>query len=410
MKKDIIKITVISVLAIALLGSAFMGINHLTLVYASHHIERIKLVTTEVNLEQLQKQEQTNFNLTVLEISLKNEVAEEELDIMGYSFVKPDNVLSIDEAAQIGAQYIYDMLGENIEGKFVAMNFFERDTYSRPYWQGLVGNSEEALESREYDFVFLIDAVTGERIGIDNHVGLNRSETILNNLSWNDSTDLSDEQVVNYTKVVNDFAELHFKNTAVNRIDFIGVDWLGAIRDDRGEFVPEWIARFNVIDDTGRRMAEAAITLESQQLRHFSTLVSDRLDLDSDKEIENLRPENSTIVEWGLTSGENILIVDNTELSQEVNPNMNHELTSYHLTIEEAAEIGAKLIYEEFGKSVDGMRFEKMFWHFHHGGREFWNGSVYDDEGKQLFFYVIDARTGDKIELYMSTEENWFLG
>jgi len=409
MKKDIIKITIFSVLAIALLGSAFMGINHLTLVKASHHIERIKLVTPEVNLEQLQKQEQTNFNLTVVEASLKNEVPEEELEFMGYSFVKPDKVLSIDEAAQIGAQYIYDMLGENIEGKFVVMNYFERNTYSRPYWQGLVGNSEEVLESREYDFVFLIDAVTGERIGIDNHVGLNRSETTLNNLSWNDSTDLSDEQIVNYKKVVNDFAELHFKNSAVNRIDFIGVDWLGAIRDDTGEFVLEWIARFNVIGDTGR-MAEAAITLESQQLRHFCTQVSDRIDLDSDKKIKNLRPENSPTVEWGLTSGENILIVDNTGLSQEANPNLNHELTSYHLTIEEAAEIGAKLIYEEFGKSVDGMRFEKIFWHFHYGGREFWNGFVYDDEGKQLFYYLIDARTGEKIELNMSTEENWFLG
>jgi len=408
MKREIVKITAFSVLSIAVLGGAFVGINQMVLANALNKGASIEPVTTNLNSEEFQELEQTRFNLLVTERFLEDRFPEELQH--DYSFDKPENALTKEAAAQIGAQYIYEMLSENIEGKRVEMSYYDRDSQSRPYWEGRVGISEADIQNHQYDFRFVIDAVTGERIGIENNVGHEWSESVLNSLTTFDKPpSVSDEQIVEYTQLVQDFAERHFTETSVNSIRFKVLDWLGATRNDSGEFVVEWIARFDVVDDTGR-FAAAAITLESQQLRHFSTEVSDNIHLESDRNNRTPKDENSPTLDWVLSTGETIFIVDNTWMSEESNPDLDHELTPFNLSIEEAAEIAAQLIYEEFGDRLDGMRFDKIFRHSALGEREFWNGFVYDDEAKQLFYYVIDARTGERIELSKNTADTPFLG
>ncbi len=385
------KVAVVSALSVGMLGGAFVGINNLAFANAANNMGSIEPVTTEVNSEDFREREQTIFDITVLETSLKDGIPEEEFEISfyGFSFDIPEDALSKEDAAQIGAQYIYDMLGENIEGKFVAMSYFERDSHIRPYWQGRVGSSEEAFANHEYYFEFLIDAVTGERINIENHVGIDLKEN--DNSNWKELPSFDDEQIMDYTEVVNEFAQRHFTNSTVERIDFIGV----------GSHANEWIARFTVVDDTGRG-GGVTIALGSQQLRSFETFGSDNVNLESDREIRTPKHEGSSSKEWVLASEERILIVDNTWLAEGFGPETNDEPAPHNLSIEEAAEIAAQLIYDEFGESVNGTRFDKIF--SSSVGREFWNGFVYDGEGKLLFYYLIDARTGQRIELMMSTD------
>ena len=94
-------------------------------------------------------------------------------------------------------------------------------------------------------------------------------------------------------------------------------------------------------------------------------------------------------------------------------------LQPHHLSFEEVATVVAVEIYSRLGVSVDGLR-GSMHFLGHGNGLEFpggvWFGSILDpsrtehNEGDELFIFIIDAVTGEIIQLDMTTPDNPWLG
>ena len=81
----------------------------------------------------------------------------------------PATAMNVEEAAQIGARYIWDTFGVNIDGMYVNMFYAAQPSMSRTWWSGSVGLSPETGNfgaSVGTSYFFTIDAVTGMRISI----------------------------------------------------------------------------------------------------------------------------------------------------------------------------------------------------------------------------------------------------
>ncbi|NBJ93791.1 hypothetical protein [Parablautia muri] len=77
-----------------------------------------------------------------------------------------DTDLTMEEAAEIGAQYLRDIYGLDLEGAYVYMSYSPgTETFPRAFWVGdVLFEKEQTPESTRWNY--LIDAVTGELFDI----------------------------------------------------------------------------------------------------------------------------------------------------------------------------------------------------------------------------------------------------
>ena len=120
-----------------------------------------------------------------------------------------DDALDIEEIGQIGADYILDVLGESIDGLYILLSYWylpERGEYQKHYWSGAVMATRDEVDNYINGenitplFSFGIDAITGERMRVDDHRMADDWNEFLNQLSDFDcfdyaiSEDLSDQE------------------------------------------------------------------------------------------------------------------------------------------------------------------------------------------------------------------------
>ena len=183
--------------------------------------------------------------------------------------------LPAEEAALLGAEYIWDVFGECIDGSTVEMHYTHGEMHGRPFWRGFVMPALDLLadESRylQESHSFLIDAITGERLGI--------SFSPRSNPIWEDNpnmfTYLEDSGIYNLDTFTEEafllfpspefeekakqagkvFAQRHFNNSKVESAYFQGPT-LGSERNAAGELVA--ISHgfgIMVTDNTGREVS-----------------------------------------------------------------------------------------------------------------------------------------------------------
>jgi len=181
--------------------------------------------------------------------------------------------LSAEEAAIIGAQYIWEIFGVCIDGKFVAMNYWDWESHGRTYWHGNVADSAANWFGQiQRSFGFQIDAVTGEWINIQNFdrfhntIADGNSERFnaltsgdYGRMWFNDGvTAINDnlqppESLDEYIQVVMEYTSRHFINTEVVDIEFISITGSQFSIDENDNLVSvKNILRFAVTDSTGR--------------------------------------------------------------------------------------------------------------------------------------------------------------
>ena len=157
--------------------------------------------------------------------------------------MRSPGALSAEKAAIIGAEYIWDMFGISIDGKDVRMQYVQASDRIRPYWvgavvlpevihctDGYVGALMGVPDCPNHATTFLLDVVTGERIGIERpveHHGIfmpsNISEEYLRQQEINPAISVRDvidlpiplrfEEVAEETGRI--FAQRHFGNPDV---------------------------------------------------------------------------------------------------------------------------------------------------------------------------------------------------
>jgi len=181
MTKEVIKIGLLLTLSIALFSGAFAGVNHAALAALTNHAESLPRIATSAGGFTVLRAEpvpvETEENAPVfIEPNLNI------LNFLGGRFEShlspPAHALSLEEAAQIGARYVWDVFGEPLDGMYVTMTYVAWTGHGRTQWFGVIYPDAQAArihgpiaphDHSEPMFHFLIDAVTGQRVDISYH-------------------------------------------------------------------------------------------------------------------------------------------------------------------------------------------------------------------------------------------------
>jgi hypothetical protein len=207
MKKstEIFKIVGASVLSIGVLCAAFIAGNEVVFAHAASQTLSLPNITAELPPQENALPEDFRiFDLTVNEIdspTRANVVIPE----------RSDDTISPQEAAQLGAHYIYDIFGTDIDGSAVNMVYVFNLFGVRNHWQGSVANSQEQLNNHEYTFQFYIDTISGRR------VSLRDFRSMVLSPERGASTSPSN---LSYEELAAGFAEKHFDFTEVASVEF----------------------------------------------------------------------------------------------------------------------------------------------------------------------------------------------
>jgi hypothetical protein len=265
---------------------------------ATDEAESLQLAPTAVNIPVV------NAATAVTEENLKPDMA---LDVILDSSASPiTNAMSSETAADIGAQYIWDMFGESIDGKTVHMVYYAHPAFTRTIWFGTVLESgtfialerDTSIEDRirlhnSTLFTFSLDAVTGERIDIStNSHWVETSEEVRAALDerlsrsqggltegmiaerelyfFSQNSELLNE----YAEAAWEFAQVHFNTTEVVGVELININPIAFDINENGLFTANRQLVFEVTDCTGR-IADMAITEATKELIWLNTSSND---------------------------------------------------------------------------------------------------------------------------------------
>jgi hypothetical protein len=192
--KEILKVALISVLSIGLFGAAFAGFNQL--IFARATDGTIPLppagATTEIvavaqnpgdfaNQDELQPDAEA-------EVFVRPTLTVTESPDQHY-FTIPASAMPMEDAAQSGARYIWDVFDTSIDGMYVRMFFSAHPSRINTWWVGnvYIENPDNPTQSffvhpftnekiAQPVFMFVINGITGERIDIT-YMGIRESAT-----------------------------------------------------------------------------------------------------------------------------------------------------------------------------------------------------------------------------------------
>jgi|GEM_PF-1267639 len=174
--KELLKMATISVLSVSIFSAAFVGFNHLIFAAQTGQSEVLSAppaaptpppppIAYEPEYEGYNPvQQRTAFVAPTLNVIASDWMGENP------STTPRAYTIPMEEAALIGAEYIWDMFGECLDGAYIQMNFGSWEFTTRDQWSGMVGRTRGAFDwndTSDYErFLFSIDANTGMRIDI----------------------------------------------------------------------------------------------------------------------------------------------------------------------------------------------------------------------------------------------------
>ena len=169
---EIMKVAAASVLSIGVFSMAFMGINSVALAAATNGTQSIPSAVETVNIpDNLPPENFQSPAITVLEET--NEANNVERNA---------HALTSEEAAEIGAQYIWEVFGESIDNTTIIMTYSNWQGMTRTYWQGVVmsNSGAELLDNKDllsglvYHRFEMIDVNSGEVIDMSERSYISR--------------------------------------------------------------------------------------------------------------------------------------------------------------------------------------------------------------------------------------------
>jgi hypothetical protein len=176
--KELLKVVAMCVLSIGLFSVVFIGFNQRIFAAATNEPAPLptqsEIFTPAQNSEHLlpeagigRVQDGPIFTAPALTL------------IYQHVHSAPASAMSMEEAAQIGARYIWDVFGTSIDGMYVHMFYTAHAAYSRTYWHGTVRAERFDIENIMGDdrearialndailYNFRIDAITGMRVDV----------------------------------------------------------------------------------------------------------------------------------------------------------------------------------------------------------------------------------------------------
>jgi len=271
--KEIMKVVTVSALSLGMFSAAFVGLNRLAFASATNSATPLDVVSAPFTAETITYSPQDEQNTAAIAFAPPNiTILQNGL----FAQAVPANAIPSEEAALIGAEYLWDVLGVSIDGMYVEMMYTMMPGFTRPFWLGTVYMEKpihhdfEAFMSFNIEdfnawidsialpsYTFRIDALTGMRVDVSYmHPSHKQSLSRLSNeaqvqyfetttlVPWFETTareplaDPTPVQVEAYKQQALELAQRHFNLTTVEDIQFDEID---------GNHIS-----FAAIDNTGR--------------------------------------------------------------------------------------------------------------------------------------------------------------
>lgn len=83
-----------------------------------------------------------------------------------YSETPTSKDLTAEEAAELGAQMLWEIYGADLDGAYIYMGYCSgTETFNRPFWSGDVRFSKKRTPS-DFTYSFMLDSVSGDRFNV----------------------------------------------------------------------------------------------------------------------------------------------------------------------------------------------------------------------------------------------------
>jgi len=183
---EVVKVMATSLVLVGAFGFALMGANRLAFTNASARtvdIPQFEAMSVSQGMNASASSAE-NMQALVANALAAEQTPRRDLTVNETSFdswmwgnhIMDENTLSAEEAAQIGAQYIYEVFGECVDGATVEMTFngHLRHRGTLGMWIGTVsdGTAVDSADSADLStgrplFIFMINSETGEAIHVE---------------------------------------------------------------------------------------------------------------------------------------------------------------------------------------------------------------------------------------------------
>jgi hypothetical protein len=291
-RAEILKVVAVSALAIGAFSTTLIGANNRAFAMATNETQTVPATAQAVSVTPNLPSEgfqMPNFN-----------VVSSPLNNIHVNNTVTASAMPMEAAAELGAQYIWDVFGESIDDMYIELMFANWPSQSRTYWLGIVFPSDPG-NMDAYDFSrhgrisnelyrFLIDAVTGLRIDISPGFGYMplssyeeerwangrciSDEVLAWHIAWDEMTTtarmeylgISQADLDPYLQIAREFARRHFNNSVpIYETESFDVqhNMVNRFAIDSAELGG---VTFRISDDTGRE-AEIWIDAETRSLR-----------------------------------------------------------------------------------------------------------------------------------------------
>ncbi|MCL2368293.1 MAG: hypothetical protein FWC72_04800 [Oscillospiraceae bacterium] len=318
-QRELIKVALGSLLAIGLFSLAFLGLNHLGFAIAANEDVELPALGETITVPDI---------LTQGEFPMPDVALVRAQTFHSMQIDERDFIMSMEEAARLGALYIWDMFGERIDGMVIEMTYnwtpgedVRRFEHDHARWTGMVSLFDADLlhflqkSPQEMDllretepqvfsdfmellwesqrFYFAIDARTGARMAINRpHIfqvelpddpsrTVTREEVRAATDRWNRARAagepdpfplvLTDAEMELYIQLARTYAQRHSMAANVVEVVFESA-WPSEFdRDETGVIIAiDFLLSFTAFDDTGR-MISIGIFRNEQRLNGLWT-------------------------------------------------------------------------------------------------------------------------------------------
>ena len=149
-KKNIRKTVVASATAITICSTVFVGANNVAMAMALDNEESIS----------------TTYNVSTTSIDKAEDYVKADYKVLENKIMRSINssALPVDQVAEIGAQYLWDMFKVDLSGKTIYMSYFIDPDVAKAYWKGDIIETGSDISDEPPAYSFVIEAISGARV------------------------------------------------------------------------------------------------------------------------------------------------------------------------------------------------------------------------------------------------------
>lgn len=146
-KKNTWKTVVVSAAAITLCSTVFIGANNVVMAMALDKEESIS----------------TTYNVNNTFIDKAKDYVKADYQVLENKVMRSINsgALPVDQAAEIGAQYLWNMFKVDLSGKTIYMSFFIDPDAAKAYWTGDIVEPGSDISDAAPTYSFVVEAISG---------------------------------------------------------------------------------------------------------------------------------------------------------------------------------------------------------------------------------------------------------